>query len=446
MPPLPWTLVTDARQPFTDTDHAVVEFDRGANRRHRWDAIYSGLHITPGQAAVYLDFDDIASADNTDLYPLLRARALPVGLSVPTSYIGTGGHLTLAQIQAFVTNLGTEVICHSRTHTVGTSPTDWPTILDEIITAGADLEALGFNVDSFNQPGNWLNELYWDAESKFDTAIGALLMSRYVASYAYCYSGIPGDIKPTPARFRHGAGLGMDLAATSTTVASVTANLRKAQAMNGTVGLYAHTAQIGTAGKNTLATVTNILDLLVTERAAGRIEVFNPTSALHVTPSPIGRLNIMDDGDFHLDDSSLVGWSTLGSGSDPVVNVAAGPNGANSVTLSASNKGLLHYLPLGQRGTMIQFQARNATAGLTGDAHLVLDYFDTGNSKQQEIDVRTSAGTAIGWGGLTDVWQTYRICSAPLKTASPNNIQLQFYPLSGGANPVEIADVRVVKL
>ncbi|HYO60307.1 MAG TPA: polysaccharide deacetylase family protein, partial [Actinomycetota bacterium] len=171
----------------------------------RFGPLYSGVHA---RAAVVVQFDDGDERDHSFAFPLLKARGLAGAVSLVSRNLGGGENLTVAQAHELQAN-GWEILCHSRTHedNLSTASKAFRVFSSETAGAKEDLETLGFNVQSFQQPGSWKGRYYIDRAEKLDSRAGRLLKETFAAVFAFVPYDLWNHLRPVPVLERYGGAL-----------------------------------------------------------------------------------------------------------------------------------------------------------------------------------------------------------------------------------------------
>lgn len=240
---------------------------------------YAGSTYPAGNGVLSIRFDDGHWDDFATIFPLLTARGLTAGFAVPRTSIGGAGKPNTAQFLTMQT-AGMEIMCHSWMH--GADPTTWAEFDYETTAAGDEMRLLGFNIDSWVQPGTWIG-----AFAIGPAAIGGPLDYHLRASYpSYMAYAIPFDAGgnrynlpySTPYGMQPCAGDTQTLAQLNTLLANLIAEGR------GATPLF-HAANIGSGGGHiSWADFTTWLDNVQIAVAGGNLTVLTPTQAMFATP------------------------------------------------------------------------------------------------------------------------------------------------------------------
>lgn len=239
---------------------------------------YGGSTYPAGNGVLSLRFDDASLTDFTVVYPLLAARGLVGGFALWRNRIGAPGYPTAANFLAMQT-AGNEMMCHSWTH--GVDPTTWAQFVYETSTVGEEMRLMGYNIDSWVQPGTWVG-----AFGIGPAALGGPLDYHLRASFpSYMAYAIPFDAGgnrynlpySTPYGMQHCAGDTQTLAQLNALLANLIAEGR------GAIPLF-HSVNIGGGGFISLADFTTWLDNVQIAVAGGNLTVLTPTQAMFATP------------------------------------------------------------------------------------------------------------------------------------------------------------------
>lgn len=440
-------------------------------RRRLQQGIFGDIFYQQGRPVVCLSSDDGPGVDYSVLWPIIRQNNLPWTCNVcigpnagggPSVGIATGGNLTWAQIKE-MRDYGVEFACHSRTHVDPTTAGGVANFVDETVNAAADLRAtvgnstalapdgqpIQLNVDAFVQPGTWTGSYNFDAASKIDppSVLGSHLRSQFalVTAYVADNTATNDSIGALPAPRVYGVYRGSGgLYWETGTTAQIQQVVRRAIGKNGLVSLYGHIAHIDQATYRTSAELTTTLQWLAAQRDAGNIELMTLTAAHFARPSVYGRINLLGDGDFHLETVAGAydgngGW-ILGGGT-PTVTLNAAPGATNSMKVSTSSDDFHVELPAQSlRNLRIEFDARRGTAGTAAVARLIVRGL-AGASIVQDVQYQTGSSSGPNWGALTDNWQHF-VCQFCI---DPRATSLRFWPYLSGTGPVEYGNLKVYK-
>jgi hypothetical protein len=413
-------------------------------------SVYDEIYLKEGVCAVALCHDDGPSTDFTTTYPYLRDRMIPATFAVHKNAIGSG--LTWANIKVMHDH-GMEFACHSRTH--GSAPADYVTFVDEALTVADEMALTDGTwqqyIDMFVAPGTWASGPYlFDTPSKVDlTDAGNALRSRYSVATAYLVDGAVQQVNQVPALRRIGPTRGTDLSATSNTLAKIKTKVAQARGQGGLLAMGTHMAQIGQGGFNSLATWQSIIDFLVAERDAGRVEFYTMSAAFNLKHNSTGRRNLLQDGSFALDAANNpLAW--IQSGGSPVYTLADAPSGGSSLQINSASDVVQLELPAATYRTIrIKFAAKNASAGVASNARLIVRAYDsTFSTIYNSLDLTTGTGSPNPsvWSTLvTDAYQTYE-CLFRVDARAGGLMIWPYYNNAGGrAGAVRYADFEIYK-
>lgn len=239
---------------------------------------YIGSTYTTGQGIVSLRFDDGVALDYSYTRAELNERSLCGGFAVIRGYIGVAEKLTLAQALEMQTE-GHEIMAHSRSH--GDDPTDFATFIDQTATAAYEMRLMGFNIDSFVQPGTWDNEYHLNDPGGADADADAFLKRHFIAYEAYSDAFDDGNRYNLPRSERYGVshitGDELSLVTLQGVVDSCITNGQGAE-------ILFHSNNIDTGGDNiSAADFETFLDYLQTKVGLGTLTVLTPTQQLFAT-------------------------------------------------------------------------------------------------------------------------------------------------------------------
>jgi len=246
-----------------------------------WAADYLSSTYGAGDAVVALRFDDSRVEDWTVTLPRLEARGLHAGFAIPYCLVDhSSSYLTLAELQR-VQSGGHEIMCHSYTH--DTSPASYSEFYHETVDAKAALEALGFTVASFVQPGTWsgaydIDPGNWTMGSNLDLLLRANF-DAYEGYYRSMFLTLP-----VASENRYGAQhYSPDCYSAGGTFKSKD-EIDYAIAHGTGVELLFHSQTIGGTGIS-VADFESTLDYLQTKQTAGDLTVLTPTQYLYAVQS-----------------------------------------------------------------------------------------------------------------------------------------------------------------
>lgn len=415
--------------------------------------VFDEIYLKEGVAAVALCHDDGPSTDYTTTYPYLRDRQVPATFAVHKNAIGSG--VTWAQLKEMHDH-GMEIFCHSRTH--GAAPANYTAFIDETVTVADEMTLTDGtwqqNIDGFVQPGTWASGPYlFDSPSKLDlTDAGNVLRSRFSVMTAYAVDGTVQQVNQVPAIRRIGPNRGIDLANTAITLAALKAKVAQARGQSGLLAMGTHMAQIGQGGFNSLATWQTLIDFLVAERDAGRVEFYTLSAAFNLKHNSTGRRNVLQDSSFAVDAAgNPVAW--IKGGGAPVFTLADAPSGGSSMTIASVSDTVQLELPAPTIRTIrIRFQAKNAVAGggaNLSNARLIVRAYDaTFSTLYNSLDLQTGTGSpnpSVWATPPTDAYTTYEAmfrCDA----RAGGILIWPYYSTAGGRNgAVKYADFQIFK-
>lgn len=411
---------------------------------------YNEIYVKEGAVAVAMCFDDGYTTDKVDIFTYLRDKNIPASFAIPSTFPGTGGKLTWAQIKE-MHDYGMEIVAHSATH--GSPPASLAEFIAESVTAADTLAATDgtwqATIDAFVQPGTWnTGPYYFDSISKIDnTDAGDQLRSRFVCATAYVIDGVVRQINQIPAVRTMGQLRGTDMAGTSTTLAALKTTLALARGQGGLVACGTHSFNLGTGGWNTLATWKTLIDYMAAERDAGRLEFYTLSAGFSLQHSPGGRRNLVQDGGFAQDAAgNFLAWIPVGGA--PTVHAADAPSGLTSVTLGFGTNSMAYEIPAaGLRSVRIRFKAKNDTAGVNSNVNLLIGGLDaTFSTTYNSLTHQSGGATSPGpWANVTDAWQTFECMFRP--DGRSGGLLVQPYCGGGGGRTgsVRVADFEVYK-
>jgi peptidoglycan/xylan/chitin deacetylase (PgdA/CDA1 family) len=143
--PIGWTLVQICRSDFNNVRGATwkepiirVRIQVNPGDEFYFDSLYT--HVTP-LPAIMIHFDDANASDYTIAYPILRRLHIPATSYIPTTLIGTPGHMNVSQLLELQAN-GWIIGNHTAGHTLLRDLSEAEQ-QREIATALATLEAWG---------------------------------------------------------------------------------------------------------------------------------------------------------------------------------------------------------------------------------------------------------------------------------------------------------------
>jgi peptidoglycan/xylan/chitin deacetylase (PgdA/CDA1 family) len=424
------------------------------DRQH--EVAFGGIKVKTGRGIVCFCLDDSHIQDYEILWPIAQPLNIPLTIAVYYNMVAKPGEgLTWANLKT-MRDQGCEIACHSRTHTDPTTNGGLSNFIDETITVANELALapLGtgenYNVDAFVQPGTWTGAYNFTTAASIDppvAAVGQYFLSRYSLVTAYISEDENAAslyrVHNVPAYRRLGVGRSNDF--TALTVAEAKKYVQKAEALGGMVCLYSHSFKINEAGWRTTAEVKELFEWIAGERNAGRIEIMSMTAAYHAQFDPNGRVNLISDGDFHLETpgtlgegGEIPGWEATGK---PTINAAAGLGGTNSLTIHTAEDVVRIFRaarPL--RCVRVEFDARRAEAAVAAKARVIVRGI---NGEATHTNVEWTSGGGIGpkWAALTANWQTF----AMQVTLDPRSDTFMLWPFYSAEGPVEYANFKVYK-
>lgn len=338
-------------------------------------ALYSGIEA---RAAVVLQFDDGDQRDFSFTFPLLRERALVGGASLVSSHLDGGENLTVAQAHDLQRN-GWEILCHSRTHADNVRGAAKPYRVFKAETAGAkaDLEALRFNVQSFQQPGSWTGRFYLDAPGKLDTRFGSLLEGTFAAVFAFIPYDMWNHLRPLPVVERYGGALAGGDTMSLDTLRGVVDNAVRYGAL---AHFRFHSNHIGDTGMVSVGAFTEFLDYVEEKVDAGLLTNLTPTAAMFAVRGDAST-NLLGDGGFEQSSTtSFRHWVPTGS---PAVQM--GPSGKYLSGIDQANHVSQFLRSENLRSLRFEGLARGA-AGSAATARVVARLADGAGNSVAEVE------------------------------------------------------------
>ena len=391
-----------------------------------------GVIGTSGKAVAAIRVDHNNKAFNEILLPMLIARDIPasmcqfVNVFTPdpsyTNDDSTGYSWT--NVQNNCNNHGIEVWNHSWTHTEVSTQAGYER---EIIDSKLQLEAMmpkvrvkGFMVPGVtgNNWGNFSNNLS-NMDVWHTTEAGRLIMESHASA-----NGGGAQLQA----LNTGSTLGwQSRQIDNDTVSSTQINIIKsAQAMKSGVITMIHPIQIDRgAGYITSAVVAEILDYMVAERDAGRLEILTITGMMHADTERTTRNNLIRDPGFTTATTYYVGTTgyTFAGG------VATG-NG--TVSLLGQNVNLSGSVGWAQGSTRMCSAKFQATAG----AVVRLRVYDLATPSNFDVTKDVTLPASSNWVTVR------KAISIP--TNGIANLRLDFGRVSGGALNVKEPAIEAV--
>ncbi|MFJ4168396.1 hypothetical protein ACIPY3_02685 [Paenarthrobacter sp. NPDC089714] len=257
-----------------------------------------GVRGTGGKALVVLRFDHGLNNYKAIIKPLLRLRnliaaiALNSGVYTTANSTAESNNTTFTEVQDWCVNDGDEIWNHGETHRDAATSAGLKTELVDSLTAlRSALPKLA--IEGFLMPGvggtefAGLNSIQ-DPATLYSTEAGRLLMG----SHAFISGLRPGQVKPLNGKITPGWSYrNMD---TIAGVDAAIALVADAQASGGGVVLMMHPSLLNSGGSaTTTAKLTELLDFLVVERDAGRIDIATHTGFEIADFSSTYRNNIL---------------------------------------------------------------------------------------------------------------------------------------------------------
>lgn len=410
----PWVSLVGSTGASPDDAGAMHALQVATARRRSGGAIG-----TSGRGVVALRFDHNNRNFQDKVLPLLRARGLPAShchfvdeMNPQPGYTGDNSTgTTWADVQTAALKDGIEVWNHGWSHT---DAVDIVGLTHEIVDAKTELETAmpKIKVAGFMVPG--VTGTRWGGFS--DNLADPLIYSKtlagrlVMASHAAC-NGSLGTLWPLGDRSSMGfPSTALD---TATSAASGISLVKKAaDRATGTV-IMVHPNIIDLGGYITTAILAEILDYIVAERDAGRLEVLTVSGLLAADPARTTRHNMVRDGAFgqgltHW--TQTTGWTVAG-------DVATGSTSA---------------------GLLTQNVAVADMAWVAGSARMVSALFRAPAGAVVTVQVSDAASDAA-WDSVRTVtlpasesWVTVRqpVC---IPAAGTTTVRARFGRVSGGA-------------
>jgi hypothetical protein len=379
-----------------------------------------GIIGTAGKGVVAWRVDHMLDQFRSTTWPILRDRGMPAGLGVVTSAVG---HTATDTIETSATTWaqllaahweGNEIWAHSATH-LDPAPfgtTGGLSLVDEIVTPRALLEAKGLTVMGWQQPGITgcttpdYSSLFTNV-SQFGSEVGRLLMGTYglIEIGQQITGGQPRNL-PTDGVLGYAHAVTVE----STTLALCKTYVDLAVKRGVGVELMHHPKYIGQPGMMTVADFTALADYVVAKRDAGLIEVLTPSGLAFAAPSSTNRLNLLVDSDFEglaFVGNVLGGWSSSNAAA-MTLRTDGGHSGASFVRLTPSGNYLsqeyTYAATAGVQGAAFEATAwaRAGAAGATSGAATIRAYL-MDNSGATPLFVRDVRITIPAGGAWTKV-------------------------------------------
>lgn len=454
----PLTNMPDPVNPLDGVNFETLAFrDAAQDRTDRISqGIFSNIRYKQGQAVVTLSVDDINIEDYTNWWPVFRKYSIPMTFAVPSSLIGTTGCQTWATLQEMRDYGGCELSSHSVLHLDPTTHGGYANYVAETLNCAATIAAGSgagekYYVDSFIQPGTWTGAYQFDDPTKIDypNVNGYVMRSRYSAFCAYIQQdNVAQGVTSMPIRRRYGLARSVTEISQTLTLASVQATVNKAIATGGAVLIGGHTGPAITS----YTALDTICAWLAAQRDAGNIQIMTLTAAVHAKASSGGPVNLMNDGDFHMDTpgtigsgGAFVGWSYTAGAPAVVANGAQSgalpPGGGGSLIINSTSDSVGSYYAGGFRSLNVDFYARtkNAAASAGQQASLILSPAG-GVTGPSTITINTGGSMGPQWPGLSTAWQHFR-CIVGLDPGATSGYYLR--PHMTGTGGVEYANIVV---
>jgi hypothetical protein len=235
-----------------------------------------GPVLTGGLGAVALRFDHGLANFNTKIRPLLEARGLPYSLALNSRSWGLSENagVTAAMVDGWVAGGLAEVWNHGADHAdhVGAASLD-----DAIRNGLAELRTQlpSAKIDGWVVPGvggtNYDGFGVGDTPDAFaDTVAGRIIQRYHAVSTGYISNT---QLRTMDGRIRQGMG---HFTIDSVTLASAQFQIDAAVTYRKGLQLMMHPSLVDGAGQMSLATLTQVLDYIVTKRDAGQLVVLSP--------------------------------------------------------------------------------------------------------------------------------------------------------------------------
>lgn len=247
---------------------------------------------TSGLPVFALRFDDWFDEMFDLVVPeLAEPRNLPAAWAATVAYVETHSSKTWADVRTMVSQ-GVELMGHSWSHTNASGDS---AIKHEIIESADYIESQvpEAKIDCWVMPGTSAGSAVYDGfgggttmESFYKYSAGRMILRRYPV----ISGSINGRLTPLIGEPLMGRS---HLTIDTLTATEVIADMVKARDLGMGFKLMCHPTHIGKLDKITLADFRLILDWLVTERDAGRIEVLTPRGLAYADKSSSERLHLV---------------------------------------------------------------------------------------------------------------------------------------------------------
>lgn len=230
-----------------------------------------------------LRVDDWVDRDISYMSPALENRGLVAGFAIPSDRLPSPSYPSASDALS-LQNAGHEIMCHSKTH--GIDPVNESELETEILESLNSLRAAGLKIDSFVQPGTWIDFYDIDGESFGGTGVDLMLRCNYACYEAYIFTFWDSDSNkrnlPIPTRNRYGiphvTGDSMTLLDLQTLIDEVAAGGQ------GTEILF-HSGRVGSPTYISEADFESFLDYVAAAVSGGDIIVMTPTQQLFAQPA-----------------------------------------------------------------------------------------------------------------------------------------------------------------
>lgn len=329
---------------------------------------------TGGKGVIMLRFDDYPQDFKAKVLPALRANDLPSYFAVTKRWIEELQPTPWAEVQDWAINDGVQMWSHSMTHSAASSTAQ---LNMEIIESADYFESMmpRIVIDGWVMPGTGVTDgPYGGYNGKVDadfyaTEAGRMIMSRYGivnAARAGFYQPQGGH----PVGQSHQT---MD----NWTLADFQGHVNAVAAGGYALSIMLHPGNLDGTGFMSTATMTQCLEWLAAERAAGRILVLTGTASAVLDPGTTYRQNLLPG----LFGGSLRGWTgwTLNGSGDPERAAAGALTCALDTNPVAWARG----------------GARELAVGLTASASSVVRLTITGTGIAVSKDYTVPAGASL---------------------------------------------------
>ncbi|HYO61027.1 MAG TPA: hypothetical protein VEU29_03925, partial [Actinomycetota bacterium] len=352
-------------------------------------------------------------------------RGLAGAVSLVSRNLGGGENLTVAQAHELQAN-GWEILCHSRTHedNLSTASKAFRVFSSETAGAKEDLETLGFNVQSFQQPGSWTGRYYIDRAEKLDSRAGRLLKETFAAVFAFVPYDLWNHLRPLPVLERYGGALAGGDTMTLDTLRGVVDNAVKYGAL---AHFRFHSNNIGGSSMISEAGFTSFLDYVRDKVDAGLLTNLTPTAAMFATRGDAST-NLLGDGSFEQSTTTAFRhWERTGS-----PTIQTGPQGKYLAGIDQANHVSQFLRSENLRSLRFEGLARGASAG-SATARVVARFADGAGSSVAEVEHRAPVGD----------WTKVRFTLGSHPGA--RYLRLWLYHTGSGA-PLEWDEVRLTRI